>query len=70
MGACIKPQEKDTYTMKNTIISCEKGHAGQWIITAEIAGHFIRRQYYGYTKREAMTEARAALKQGEFDFLK
>ena len=56
--------------MTNNITSCEKGHNGQWIITAEIAGHFIRRQYYGYTKREAMTEARAALKQGEFDFQK
>ena len=55
--------------MKNNIISCEKGQYGQWIITAEVlAGHFIRRQYYGYTKREAMAEARATLKQGEFSF--
>jgi hypothetical protein len=53
---------------KPKIISCEKGPAGQWIITAEVAGCFIKRQYYGYTKRQAMTEARAALKQGEFDF--
>ena len=54
--------------MTNNITSCEKGHNGQWIVTAEVAGHFVRRQYYGYTKREAMAEARATLKQGEFSF--
>ena len=58
--------------MKNKpkIISWRKGHAGQWIITAEIAGHFITRQYYGYTQAGALKEARASLKQGEFDFQK
>ena len=55
---------------KPKVISCEKGHAGQWIITAEIAGCFIKRQYYGYTKAGALKEARASLKQGEFNFQK
>jgi hypothetical protein len=57
-------------TTKPKIIFWRKGSAGQWIVIAEIAGHFITRQYYGYTQAGALKEARASLNQGEFDFQK
>jgi len=31
-----------------------KGQYGQWIISDIINGYLVIRQYYGYTKREAL----------------
>lgn len=44
------------------ITSIAKGQYGQWIITAEIYGHFQSKQYFGYTKKEAISLAKQELK--------
>jgi hypothetical protein len=35
-------------------MTTEKNHAGAWIISDMIGGYRVARQYYGYTKREAV----------------
>ena len=35
-------------------MTIEKGVHGQWIVSDIVAGYLVTRQYYGYTKREAM----------------
>lgn len=32
----------------------ERNYEGAWIISDIVAGYFITRRYYGYTKREAI----------------
>jgi len=32
----------------------ERNYEGAWIISDYVAGYFITRRYYGYTKREAI----------------
>lgn len=32
----------------------EKNIEGAWVITDIVAGYFVTRRYYGYTKREAI----------------
>lgn len=44
----------------------QKGQYGQWIVTALIDGFYLSYQYYGYTKRQAIKEAKEAIKQGKF----
>lgn len=40
-------------------ITLERGGSGQWVASAIIGGSLWHKQYYGYSKREAMAEARA-----------
>jgi hypothetical protein len=37
----------------------EKNNAGAWVISDIIGGYRVARQYYGYTKREAVALFRA-----------
>lgn len=45
-------------------MSIEKTFQGAWRISAIVAGRFISRQYFFYTKREAIAEFKQELKAG------
>lgn len=49
------------------ITSITKGSYGQWIVTAEVNGCFVSKQYYGYLKRETKAMALQDIKEGVFD---
>jgi hypothetical protein len=34
----------------------ERGQYGQWVISDLVNGYLVTRQYYGYTKKEAVRE--------------
>jgi hypothetical protein len=47
--------DQDTNTKKDRdTMTIEKNHAGAWIVSDIIGGYRVARQYYGYTKREAV----------------
>jgi hypothetical protein len=35
-------------------ITVERNHAGAYVLSAIVGGYLVTRQYYGYTKREAL----------------
>jgi hypothetical protein len=35
-------------------MTIEKGRYGQWIISDIVEGYYVHRQYYGYSKKEAI----------------
>jgi hypothetical protein len=37
------------------ITTVEKNHYGAWVISAFIGGYLVTRQFYGYTKRQAVS---------------
>lgn len=43
-------------------ITLERGSSGQWVASAIVGGYLWHKQYYGYSKREALAEARADAK--------
>jgi hypothetical protein len=43
----------------------EKGSQGQWIITALVHGYLVSRQFFGYTRREAMKRFKLMVKDNE-----
>lgn len=40
-------------------MSAYKNVHGAWVISAVIKGYLVTRQYYGYTKKEAIAEFKA-----------
>ena len=48
------------------ITSIRKGSYGQWIVTAEVRGCFVSRQYYFCLRRDAKQQATDALRDGTF----
>lgn len=40
-------------------ITATRGQYGQWCLSAIVDGYLVQRQYYDYTKREAMQLFRA-----------
>lgn len=40
-------------------MTIERNQHGAWVISDIIDGYRVHRQYYGYTKREAIAEFRA-----------
>lgn len=48
------------------IISTQKGSYGQWIVTAELNGFFVSKQYFFCLKREAVKQAREEISNGTF----
>lgn len=38
------------------MMTIERNHHGAYVITAIINGYLVTRQYYGYTKRDAIRE--------------
>jgi hypothetical protein len=43
----------------------EKGSQGQWIITAMVHGYMVSRQFFGYTKKEAIERFKFMVKNNE-----
>lgn len=43
----------------NVRVICERTHLGAWRISDTVDGHLVTRQFFGYTKREAMRLFRA-----------
>jgi hypothetical protein len=37
------------------ITTVEKNHYGAWVVSAFIGGYLVTRQFYGYTKRQAVS---------------
>jgi hypothetical protein len=35
-------------------ITVERNHAGAYVLSAIVGGYLVTRQYYGYTKRDAV----------------
>ena len=44
-------------------MSVNRNHAGAWVISAIVAGYLVTRQYYFYTKREAIRQFKAEFPQ-------
>ena len=42
----------------------EKNHAGAWVISDIIGGYWVTRQYYYYTKAQAVALFRADIRAG------
>jgi len=40
-------------------MTVEKNQYGAWVVSDIVGGVLVHRQYYGYTKREALAEFRA-----------
>jgi hypothetical protein len=49
-----RPKRKNPFMKKTDITSIERGKNGQWIISAIVDGQLIHKQYYDYTKQEAI----------------
>jgi hypothetical protein len=43
----------------------EKGSQGQWIITALLHGYVVSRQFFGYSKKEAVKRFKLMVKDNE-----
>lgn len=41
--------------IKKQDISIEKNHYGAWVVSAIVNGYLTTRQFYGYTKRDAIS---------------
>lgn len=39
-----------------------KGIQGQWMISSIVGGYLVAKQYFGYTKREAVSEYKKDVK--------
>jgi hypothetical protein len=37
------------------ITTVTKNHYGAWVVSAIVTGHLVSRQFYGYTKRQAVS---------------
>jgi hypothetical protein len=37
------------------ITSIEKNHHGAWVVSAIVGGYLVSRQFYGYTKKQAVS---------------
>ena len=45
-------------------MTIERTHHGAWRIYTLLNGYLIQRTYFGYSKREAMAQFRADIKEG------
>jgi hypothetical protein len=43
----------------------EKGSQGQWIITALVHGYLVSRQFFGYSKKEAVKRFKLMVKNND-----
>jgi len=44
-------------------MSVSRNYSGAWVISAVISGYLVTRQYYFYTKREAIRQFKAEFPQ-------
>jgi hypothetical protein len=42
--------------------TAERNHAGAWVVSDVVAGYWVTRVYYGYTKRESLTRFKQEMK--------